>query len=116
MIVGVISSLAIILLKKRELAAAVTFLTQCPRSINCQILVKVVVHKHNMLRKIKVFALCQEDSPERMISPQGGSFKVVPERIYEFLKLSYLINTIDVDRLTRDCGIITTLIKQSQMA
>ena len=56
-------------------------------------------------------ALCQEDTQERLVSPQEGSYKAVAECIQEFQKLNCLPHNINVDRLAKDGGIVATLIK-----
>ena len=55
-------------------------------------------------------ALCQEDTKERLVSPQEGSYKAIAECIQEFQKLNCLPYNINVDRLAKDGGIEATLI------
>ena len=56
-------------------------------------------------------ALCQEDTPEKLVCPQEGSYKAVAECINEFQKLECLPININVDRLAKDGGIEATLIQ-----
>ncbi|MEW8547630.1 MAG: hypothetical protein AB2693_29330, partial [Candidatus Thiodiazotropha sp.] len=56
-------------------------------------------------------ALCQEVSPEKLVSPQEGSYKAVAECKLEFQRLNCLLFNIDIDRLAEGDDIEVSFIK-----
>ena len=73
-------------------------------------------HKNDKSTNLDLFALCQEDSTERLIMSQDayGRYKVVTECIHEFQKHNCLSHSMDADSQAREGGIVATPIKTKQ--